>query len=469
MSLFATHPVIRSWLDTLNTETALEENYKHYWGKDASTLITSSFLKGYDLGSGSHIYEKAVIPAIESAEEEVLFVTCFWARSSALSQLCTALVSLSRKALARNDGSKIRVRLCLSSRSLFQKLFHRSSHSGYTYPPTAWNPLLGLPRPCELNGLDLQVKSIFFCPFSVFHSKFLVVDRQKALVPSCNVSWEDWLECCLTLQGPVVRSLTQFWEHVWVQKDFSDVSSTVDLLDDDGGDTRGYCEQGPRFTLILPSPHHSSLRLSFPLLRSPTPLTPLNSFLLCLLGKAQHSVHIFTPNLTSQPVIDALLAALARGVDVNIVTNRRMMVLEQIITAGTITEICMWRLKASYLQQLATLHRRSTPALQSSTSLEEGGLLGNLIISYYYPAGEGVRPDRIHIKCTIVDDEIIVLGSGNMDRASWFTSQELGIALFGKDVTNNYRDQLRESMCNRVEVYYQSKPASTSDHTHSSR
>ena len=29
--------------------------------------------------------------------------------------------------------------------------------------------------------------------------------------------------------------------------------------------------------------------------------------------------------------------------------------------------------------------------------------------------------------------KIVVLGSDNMDRASWYTSQELGITLFGED------------------------------------
>ena len=37
------------------------------------------------------------------------------------------------------------------------------------------------------------------------------------------------------------------------------------------------------------------------------------------------------------------------------------------------------------------------------------------------------------MKCTIVDGEVVVLGSGNMDRASWYTSQEVGVAVEGRD------------------------------------
>ena len=46
-------------------------------------------------------------------------------------------------------------------------------------------------------------------------------------------------------------------------------------------------------------------------------------------------------------------------------------------------------------------------------------------------AGE---PVKSHFKCVIMDEEITILGSGNMDRASWYTSQELGIAFVSREV-----------------------------------
>lgn len=56
----------------------------------------------------------------------------------------------------------MRVRICLSSLSLLQKLFHTSSPEGKTYPPEIWHSKLGLPGQHDLTGLDLEVKSIFF-------------------------------------------------------------------------------------------------------------------------------------------------------------------------------------------------------------------------------------------------------------------------------------------------------------------
>jgi phosphatidylserine/phosphatidylglycerophosphate/cardiolipin synthase-like enzyme len=50
----------------------------------------------------------------------------------------------------------------------------------------------------------------------------------------------------------------------------------------------------------------------------------------------------------------------------------------------------------------------------------------------------------------VVDGEIIVLGSGNMDRASWFTSQELGVALLGRVVAERIRGAVDEGLEERV-------------------
>jgi phosphatidylserine/phosphatidylglycerophosphate/cardiolipin synthase-like enzyme len=44
------------------------------------------------------------------------------------------------------------------------------------------------------------------------------------------------------------------------------------------------------------------------------------------------------------------------------------------------------------------------------------------------------EPVHTHVKLTIVDGRFTVLGSGNMDRASWYTSQELGVLFESQDV-----------------------------------
>ena len=136
-----------------------------------------------------------------------------------------------------------------------------------------------------------------------------------------------------------------------------------------------------------------------------------------------------TPNLTSPPVIDALISVLKRGVDVEVITNRRMMILEQLLTSGTITEYCVWKLRRRYRQIAQSRSQRGS----STSQLEEGQAREVATLSVGYFRSNSVYR-RNHTKCTVVDEEFIVLGSGNMDRASWYTSQELGIALEGRQV-----------------------------------
>lgn len=420
----------KGWLDHLSSVDGTKENERHFWGKDPACLITTSRIDSpkFSVSNGTNIYTSTIIPALESAQHEIIIVTCFWARSSALDQLSSALIRLSARANSRPNGMpKLRVRLCFSSSSLIQKLSHTSSPAGHVYPPSKLQSL-GLPPPSEMNGLDLQVKSLFFLPFSVMHPKFVIIDRQRALFPSCNLSYESWLECCLPVSGPVVTTLVDFWHHVWARNDFPPLPVTAS--EEVSSSTPSLSIASPSCTIVLlPSPHHRSPRFRPFSTAAAPPSTPLNTYLLHLFATASKSIKLMTPNLTSPPVIDALISALERGVDVEVITNRRMMILEQLLTSGTITEYCVWKFRRRYRQITRSWSQRGS----STSHMEEGQAseVGTLSVGYFQPNS---IYRRSHIKCTIVDEEVIVLGSGNMDRASWYTSQELGIALEGQQV-----------------------------------
>jgi phosphatidylserine/phosphatidylglycerophosphate/cardiolipin synthase-like enzyme len=452
----------RKWLSTLSDGPATKENHAHFWGNDPSTLSSLSTAQFLTIGTGLDIYTSTLLSAIEAAEHEVILVTCFIANSDTLTLLCASLMRLSRKALARRDGSRIRVRLCFSSMSLLQKLLHTSSKRGHVYQPAEWHEKLGLPHHSALEGLDLVVKTLFFRPFSVMHPKFVITDRKRAFLPSCNVSWEVWLECCVSVIGPVVDTLIKFWHETWAMgnhidwspdhqfsssaNSFQQTQSAVSHPTPQSPTARAFpLPTMPIFTILLPSPHHNSLFLSIPLLTPAPPQTPLNTLLLHALEHAEQSIKLITPNLTSPPVISALLDALCRGVDIHVITNRRMMTLEQVVTAATITEVAVWKLVRKY-KRLRRLRYDDS---------ETGRALGSLRIEYFRPIKfQESGPVKVHIKCTVVDGKVVVLGSGNMDRASWYTSQELGIALFGEEAVRIIWEGVQGNLKRRTEEYF---------------
>ena len=431
-------------LNGLTTVQGVEENKDHFWANDPSTLLSpvSTSFADFTVGPALDIYTSTILPALESAQSEILFVTCFWARSTFLQKLCSTLIKLSRRARSQSQSSsrrKLRVRLCFSSRSLSQKLFHTSSSNGYIYPPSKWRSL-GLPPPGELEGLDLQVKSLFVLPFSVMHPKFIIIDRQRVLLPSCNLSWESWLECCLPLTGPMVNSFVRFWQHTWGNNDWVDLPAVPLPYQAPSAVTS-------HTAAFLPSSHHRNPQFQLLPYKSfaPPPPTPLNVLLLHLFSTAQSSIVLLTPNLTSPPVISALLEALSRGVNVTIITNRRMMMLEQLITSGTVTEFCVWRLRRRYhrMQRQVTSPRHIEEVETGMDACEPGSLK----IGYFRPTA---KFRRTHIKCSTIDSRIVVLGSGNMDRASWYTSQELGVAIEGEDAVTKVWKTIEGSFAEEI-------------------
>ncbi|KAK6431562.1 hypothetical protein LTR95_012279 [Oleoguttula sp. CCFEE 5521] len=424
------------------------------WTIDPSALLTTCATGRFDLGTGEDIYN-SILPAIEVAQYEVILVTCFWARSHTLDRLNDSLRKLSASAIARK--SKVAVRICFSSSSLWQKLFHTTSLEGSIVSPTKWSSQLGLPANDELPGLDLETKSIFVRPFSVMHPKFIVVDRQVAFLPSCNISWEDWFEGCIELRGSIVAQFARFWQAFWANDHTSEYNLPRDIpqsvLDGHGESNKTDQTQA----LFLPSPHRRNPRLSFPWqAAAPPPPTPLNIFVLTALSNAKRTIFMQTPNLTSQPVIAALLAALDRGVNVRILTSEKLMRLEQIVTAGTTTARCVERFVTEY--ESAGRQRSDDRDLEAGSLLQSG----RLSILYYTPRHgaekQSNEPVQSHLKLTIIDDEVVVLGSGNMDRASWYTSQELGVAVFSRDLAARIIDDLQASMKDREKVVFNSQP-----------
>ncbi|PNY25358.1 Uncharacterized protein TCAP_04702 [Tolypocladium capitatum] len=451
---------VKPWKELLASHRSDQVNdFPNHHVTNPDSLITTSVPRSLYVGTGYSIYTRALLPAIAAAKHSVHFVTCYWAASPTLDAVRETLLQLaSSRAQHQGAVSPLRVTIGFSSRGLLQKLFHTSSRDGHIYPPAQW-VRLGLPDEPTLRrrGIDMTVKSLFFTPLSVMHPKYVIVDGTRAFVPSCNVSWERWFEGCVEIEGDVVSTLLAFHERVWgtgagpststdcrppetrgdtihAQEEDSQTldsatSSTGMIRGDEASATQSIklSLPAPVPTILLPSPHHRNPRFSFfPFLsQSNPPMTPLNAALLTLFADARREITILTPNLTSWAVLDALLAALARGVDVQIRTSRGMMLIEQLVTAGTTTARCINKLIKKY-RQLQTPKR--PPDLEAQPVAP-----GKLEILYYKPPASRKENDDedepvvSHIKVTMVDGDYLVLGSGNMDRASWWTSQELGV------------------------------------------
>ncbi|RWA03835.1 hypothetical protein EKO27_g11271 [Xylaria grammica] len=491
------------WIESVRQpNSSCSPDFPSYPSSEPESLVSTSSVVSFETGTGASIYTRSLLPAILAAKHEVILVTCFWAPSSTLTALRETLQQLAK---LREDHirsrppshpdhrplSPLNISICFSSRSLFQKLFHTTSRDGYTYPPSKWVSQLGLPDPTLLKAglVNLRVKSLFFLPFSVMHPKFLIVDRRRAWLPSANVSWEPWLEDCIEVTGDVVTALLRFYGGVWdrhleIDRQPSvtdDLQRQVDAAPHPGmtGSTSIESPAGHVVTLqldniptiLLPSSHHRNPQfrpLPWQRYQRP-PATPLNSAILRLLAMAEKKIYVQTPNLTSAAVIDALLEALDRGIDVTVVTSKGMMILEQILTGGTITSWCLRSFVKLYEKRKKHfIHSHSTGGVNDEDSNAMLDLearpprLGSLEILYFQPLRANQleqapeEPVQSHLKLVMIDNEYAVLGSGNMDRASWFTSQELGILFQSKEVVANVHHVVSEALRGRTSLFFSS-------------
>jgi phosphatidylserine/phosphatidylglycerophosphate/cardiolipin synthase-like enzyme len=472
-----TTQVVGQWLLNFkrHTSTNLRDDPNYYLSRP-ETLVTTSQPQKLLIGTGKQIF-RDILPVFLSAKYEIILVTCFWAKSPSQAALADALRVLSSR--CASEGRRIRVRICFSSVSLWQKLTQTSSLSGKEHAPSSWESLLGLPKPSELGGLDIRIRSIFIWPFSIMHPKFVIIDREVLFLPSCNVSWENWLEGCIQLRGGIVEQALLFWMNFWARGERDVLKPlSVDQLGSEHRNTASSSSvshslaiypQGDLFeapldsmgavpTILLPSPHHRnpSFRLMPWSSPAPPPPTPLNTFLTTAIDTATRSIYIQSPNVNSPPILSAIAGALVQGVDVRIISNVNMMIIEQLATAGTRTESALRKLYSKWMRgETRSRHLQDVEAAMPRP--------GKLEIFYYEAVppdkakSGAVEPAKSHLKLTIVDEEIVVLGSGNMDRASWYTSQELGVAFISRQLAKVVMDGVNKNLEGRLRNAFPAK------------
>ncbi|KAK6530742.1 hypothetical protein TWF281_007581 [Arthrobotrys megalospora] len=471
-------------------------------------LLSSSYIEDYTVGTGESLTNLQCTKLLE-AENEVIIVTGF------LNPTCASVKTLNRtieilatrqtlKNVRRGTDSVLKIHICFSSSGFLQKVLHTRNPKGRVWKEKEWKKL-GLGDPKYLKGkVELTVKSIFVRPVGLLHGKYMIVDRRILVVPSCNLSWEEWLEGATTyLRYPddspdcVVKKFVEYWESVWMHGEepgpdkFEGVVERFPavMLNEGGGsivldrprgtnvERRGW--EGFVPTVFLPHPESGSFPPVWPLgeveaiwkiLRGLMNVifekggrdddylgNPQNAFWMAAIEGAEKSVYVHTPNVTAKPLIDALLRAVKRGVTVEIVTSMGMMKWEQLVTAGTTTE--------KSLKKMVMEMEKWKTGLDEEEAVTTGGLW----IYRYNPTKRPQLPpfvkqpgdnhkltwyDKSHVKCLIVDEEVAVLGSGNFDRASWATSQEVNVGLFlDRTRARTIRQALVNALAGRLEVF----------------
>lgn len=138
---------------------------------------------------------------IVRAEREVFLATNFWIKSDASRLITDALLELSKRAGARNQRIVVKVMYDRGNIKQFMDNHQMMSVKEYT------GPMVQLPAPDDIPHIDMEVQNFHRPLLGTFHAKYMVVDRQIAVVQSNNIQDNCNLEMMTHLEGPIVDSL----------------------------------------------------------------------------------------------------------------------------------------------------------------------------------------------------------------------------------------------------------------------
>ncbi|KAI1656794.1 hypothetical protein F4813DRAFT_381352 [Daldinia decipiens] len=149
---------------------------------------------------------------IVRAEKEVFLATNFWENGVASKYITNAIRELSYRAGGR--GVKIVVKIIYDRGSPKQLL-----EPHYMVPESEYTgSAVGLPAPHEIPNIDLQVINYHRPLLGTFHSKYMIVDREIAVVQSNNIQDNDNVEMMVQVEGPIVDSLYDMALLSWHKK-----------------------------------------------------------------------------------------------------------------------------------------------------------------------------------------------------------------------------------------------------------
>lgn len=146
---------------------------------------------------------------IVRAKKEVLFATCSWSASDAVTLITDALKELSRRAGTRGERVVVKIIFDKAGAKQFINNHQKVPVEVYT------NEKIQLPKPEEIPNLDLEVSSLHVPLLGTLHAKFMVVDRQIGIVESNNMENNANMEMMTHLEGPIVDSLYDSFLITW--------------------------------------------------------------------------------------------------------------------------------------------------------------------------------------------------------------------------------------------------------------
>ncbi|MEA2751453.1 MAG: cardiolipin synthase [Myxococcales bacterium] len=278
------------------------------------------------------------------------------------------------------------------------------------------------------------------------HVKGLVVDGSKVFVSGANMSSDFYEEgnrywdVGYRFDGAVARGLRKDFAVAWSKGDEWRCGSRGLSTD---AESRDRCDRDRDFPWAslgalpavdtsasdaavadLCSPilvvGHESHALPFPTSDNDTPQAQA---FLAAVGSATRVIRLQTPNLNEPAMVDAIVAAVRRGVEVDLLLSK------------------------GHEQSGESLPGRGGPndaIVKKMMDTLGASACKGLVVRWFSRDGrapvESKGAPSSHVKFLSIDDQVTIMGSANQDVQSWRNSREVNVVVDGADLATTYRD-----------------------------
>lgn len=276
--------------------------------------------------------------------------------------------------------------------------------------------------------IKLEIKLFTHKLMGVSHSKSVVVDRSKAMIMGANMMRyhdRDALQendFGYLLMGDVAMGLADDFYYGWLEaKPYAAnydnlkpspighnlVKFKLPKVVDNWGSGRIFEKNVP---MIIASRKE---RDAFIIRRGGN---PVNKAILALIGNAKYKINIITPSLNSKYIVRAIIGAIKRGVEVNILLSK------------------------GFQDNLASMPFQGGTNLENATKIYKAtrGARGKFRLNWFVDfkgrlsrdfTKENPNTYTSHTKYLAVDNQITMIGSTNLDTQSWYYSREVNVLI----------------------------------------
>lgn len=260
------------------------------------------------------------------------------------------------------------------------------------------------------------------------HSKVLVVDGHTAVIGGANVEavhggQDPWNDSAYQVEGDVAISLLAEFDNAWrISHEWTCGSR---------GGSQSSCTRDPA-PVQHPIVKHAVPESACEPIMVVTRKGDANPFanridntqdqaFLAAFGNAKHHIRMMTPNLNDDHAKAAIVAAVRRGVTVELILSHGFNDAGENLPGqgGTNVETVAKLLG----ETLADMPDRCDRLRVRWYAADNGDLI----------TGNGPRAS--HAKYTSIDDEIVIVGGANMDTQAWNHSRETNLVIGSSDVT----------------------------------